>query len=172
MTFVLWMSAAMALFGALTGVAEGFAARRLPRYQVAWILRVGLGVMALPLVLHAYFTYRYATGFVDLELGPDPVGVYPGAVNFLVASIVILVALLALAIRVAPRWPRVASLFPALLFTAYFNLAMPLLQLEAPGGGMLIDNMPAIWLFFLTVMATAMLFVFSTIAFRKPEMAG
>lgn len=167
MGFVLGASLIALIVGAAVGSAIGMALQKLSGPMKRRIFPLLLAISLLPLILHAYFTYRYAVGYTDLQLSDDPIGSYSGATSFATISAILILVVLVAALFALGRWPLSAALVPPILFAGYYNLAMPALQQGAPGGGIVIDNMPTIWLFFFSVLATSMLFLMAHFGFEQ-----
>lgn len=148
---------------ALCGAAllTGFLVNRASlRLDPAVVRRSYLGLLflsAVPALMHARWTWRFSTGWIDLERGPDPVGPWPGATAFAIVAGLLALALYGMAVWTALRWPRAAGLYPAILFVLYLRLALPLLDWQSPTQGVILDNMPTVWLFAWSAVVTVFL---------------
>lgn len=167
MTFIIGSAALLGAIGAISGAGLGLLLRRLPVPRRLAIFRMALALPLLPYALHAYWTFRFAIGWIDLERSDQPVGVYPGAIAFAVLSLALGVGVFLFGLWLGGRLPVLAALYPAILFIAYFNLALPLVSWQAPLDGVILDNMPNVWLFLIDFAAVA--FIATAAALAVPR---
>lgn len=123
-----------------------------------------LPVLSLsPYLLHTWYSWNFISGF-----GPPAQpsnGIYPGLVAFAVFSISLMVGLGILAIRLARRFPLAVALTPMVLGIFYWQISLRLLYWQAPGF-FLVDNVPLIWLFLLSVLSTVLMGLCAAIALK------
>lgn len=117
------------------------------------LYRVALLLSAVPYVLHIRYTWGWVSGFGD----PSPrIGIYPGLVAFAATGIVAALGLLAIAWIVLARVPIATVALPPALWLVYWFGSLRLIYWRAPDF-VPVDNKPLIWLFALSVLATALL---------------
>ena len=169
MTFVVGSAALLGALGAISGAGLGLLLRRLPLERRIPLFRIAISLPLVAYALHVYWTYRYSVGWVDLERSDQPVGLYPGVIAFALLSLALGVGVFLAALWIAGRLPVLAALYPAILFVAYFNLALPLVGWQAPFDGVILDNMPNVWLFLIDFAAVA--FIATAAALAIPRSA-
>lgn len=170
MTFIFGAAALLGAIGGVTGWALGRLLRRLPFDRRLSAFRIGLALPLVPFAFHAYWTYRFSVGWIDLEAGGQPSGPYTGAIAFALLSLGLGLSVLLFALFLSARVPLLTALYPAILFITYFNLALPVTRWRAPYDGVILDNMPNIWLFLLYFGATAMLATTAAVALPRSEL--
>lgn len=131
------------------------------------MFRVLLLVPLVPYGFHAYWTYRYSVGWVDPGRGAVPIGAYPGATAFAAAASIIALSTILVALWLSSRVPLLSALHPALLFAVYIGFSLPLLRWRFPFDGPILDHMPNIWLFLLSVGCTTALLAIAGIALPR-----
>jgi hypothetical protein len=158
MHFVLFASLAFALVGGALGLTLAVLTRRAGTSDSAPLVRALLFTALVPFALHMRGSYGWATGWLDLEQGPLPLGRYPGALAFFGISVPLLLAVAVAGWHLARLQPRAVAFLPGALFVLYFELVLPTIYWRAPGSGPVLDNIPLIWLMVSAVGSTTALF--------------
>lgn len=152
MTFALLVLPIFGGFG--LGFLAGLVARRSVRW-VSWVVSalLVLGAFWVP----AFFILDRAQYVLSGVVSTTP-SLNTLAFQFAALSVLALAVSLLLALGAAVKRPFLAPLAPPIMFVLYYSLVLPLAyRVQFWEAGVLIDNIPTVWLFFFCGVATLVL---------------